>query len=478
MSEYIVINNPSYEYDVLAILKSFYPEKNLKPMTPLNKLWVPGYEDGSVESFARLIVDEDERSARLFIGGKEISINGSIKKAFYQAVSEYAGRTLPWGNLTGIRPTKIAYNLIESGESSEYIRNYYRTEHFVSDEKIALSIDIAKREKAIIDELKGYSIYIGIPFCPSTCLYCSFTSYPIISYKKYVEDYLDCVIKELKWTAESFKGKALDSVYIGGGTPTTLEPAQLLRIINALKDNFDFSSIREFTVEAGRADSITEEKLKTLYDNGVTRISVNPQSFNQSTLDLIGRKATAEDTIRAYELARKTGFDNINMDVILGLPGETESDVQHTADVLCKLSPDSLTVHSLAIKRASSMSKWIEEKGISSIKNTDDTMQIMYKACREMDLKPYYLYRQKDSSGSFENVGYAREGKFGIYNILIMEEVQSIVAIGAGATSKRVSANEKGETIIERCENVKDVKLYMEQLDEMIERKEKLFHTL
>lgn len=286
-----------------------------------------------------------------------------------------------------------------------------------------------------------------------------------------VDAYVDCVIREMGYVSESCRDKILDSVYIGGGTPTTLEPGQLDRLLGKLRSLFDFRTVREFTVEAGRADSITEEKLQVLYRYGVSRISVNPQTMKQETLDIIGRKASVEQVEEAYGLARRVGFDNINMDLILGLPGEQEADVQHTIDRVVELAPDSLTVHSLAIKRASRLNRWIQENGVSTLRNTDETMRIAAEGAGKLGLKPYYLYRQKNMSGNFENVGYAREGSFGLYNILIMEEVQTIVALGAGSISKRVYPDGR----IERCENVKEVAQYIERIGEMIERKRVLF---
>ena len=316
----------------------------------------------------------------------------------------------------------------------------------------------------------GYSLYIGIPFCPSTCLYCSFTSYPIAAYRERVERYIDCVIRELAYVSQAWGNKVLDTVYIGGGTPTTLEPEQLERLLGSLRELFDFSTVQEFTVEAGRADSITGDKLEVLRRYGVSRISVNPQTMKQDTLDIIGRKATVEQVVEAFELAREAGFDNINMDLILGLPGEDEADVRRTIDRVVDLSPDSLTVHSLAIKRASRLNQWIQEHGIGTLRNTDETMKIAAAGAAALNMHPYYLYRQKNMSGNFENVGYARDGKYGLYNILIMEEVQTIVALGAGAITKRVYPDGR----IERCENVKEVAQYIERIDEMIERKERL----
>ena len=248
-----------------------------------------------------------------------------------------------------------------------------------------------------------------------------------------------------------------------------MPPAMSFRILRMrLILSFRTTSLRLIlTVQAGRADSITREKLDVLKKHGVTRISVNPQTMKDETLKYIGRQHTVAQVKDAFWLARAAGFDNINMDIILGLPGELEADVQNTIHEISKLNPDSLTVHSLAVKRASKLSQWIEENGIATLRNTDSTMEIAQNGAYALGMKPYYLYRQKNMSGNFENVGYAREGKYGIYNILIMEEVQTIVALGAGSITKRVYSDGR----IERCENVKDVSQYIERIGEMIERK-------
>ena len=363
---------------------------------------------------------------------------------------------------------------MEEGKEDEEILSYMKDTYWISEEKGRLSIEIAKREKKLLSQLhyqEGYSLYIGIPFCPTTCLYCSFTSYPIVSWKKRVGEYMQALEQEIDFLAQIYKDKILDTVYIGGGTPTTLEPKELTRLFHKLIGTLDFSQVKEFTVEAGRADSITPEKLAVLKKYGVTRISVNPQTMKQDTLDFIGRRHTVEQVKEAFAMAREAGFDNINMDLILGLPGEDAQDVKNTIEEIKRLGPDSLTVHSLAIKRASRLSQWIEENGITAFINTEETMKIAMEGAADMDMAPYYLYRQKNMAGNFENVGYSKEGREGIYNILIMEEVQTIVALGAGSISKRVYPDGR----IERCENVKDVSQYIERIGEMIERKRVLF---
>lgn len=485
----VELNRESLEYDVHAIVQAFYPEEQVKVLIPET-----GEEKRALlqEKIRFRILEQGDRvlcilDGREYCWDAQGDKNG-FKRFLYQTLSEMTGRTLPWGDLTGIRPTKIAYGMLEQGKSDREILDFYRQNYYVSEEKARLSVEIARRERALLEGIsheaqnaadgyrgeergdRGYSLYIGIPFCPTTCLYCSFTSFPVSGYRKLVDAYIECLIREMEYVAEVYGDKILDCVYIGGGTPTTLEAEQLDRLLTALKRLFDFSTVKEFTVEAGRADSITEEKLRVLYGHGVDRISVNPQTMKQETLDIIGRKASVQQVEEAYALARRIGFDNINMDLILGLPGESAEDVRHTVDRIVELAPDSLTVHFLAVKRASRLSQWIQENGVSMLRNTDETMKIAAQGAEKLGLVPYYLYRQKNMSGNFENVGYAREGKLGLYNILIMEEVQTIVALGAGSISKRVYPDGR----IERSENVKDVALYIEKIDEMIERKRKL----
>ena len=471
----IYTNREQYQYDLHALFKAFYPEHEVR----VYGLCGQGErEDG--EARAVLIFDDSKIEAVFDIDGEKEYTNiykndtcvtkNEHKLSVYHDLCDYTGHTLPWGNLTGIRPTKLSMGMLAEGMDDDAIIAQMKAEHAVSDEKARLSLDIAKREKRILDKIHyedGYSLYIGIPFCPTTCLYCSFTSYPIAQWKKRVNDYLDALFREIDFVAQAYRDKVLDTVYIGGGTPTTLEADALDRLLSRMRERFDFQHVTEFTVEAGRADSITRDKLDVLKKHGVTRISVNPQTMKDETLKIIGRQHTVAQVREAFALARAAGFDNVNMDIILGLPGELEADVQNTVDEIARLNPDSLTVHSLAIKRASKLSQWIEENGIASLNNTDATMEIAQKGADALGMKPYYLYRQKNMSGNFENVGYAREGKYGIYNILIMEEVQTIVACGAGSISKRVYPDGR----IERCENVKDVAQYIERIGEMIERK-------
>lgn len=433
----------------------------------------------------------------------------AFKKLFYDAISEYVGHSLPWGSLTGIRPTKLIRNLMRKNakeicepeqadaERDADRKNCKETEkaaaektvsqlydmHRLKGEKLALGMEIAKLQEGILSELhglQGYSVYIGIPFCPSRCLYCSFTSNPVDRWKKRIPEYLGALRKELEYIDAStyFKKRTLDTVYIGGGTPTALSAEELDCLLGDVTSYLPMAQVREFTVEAGRADSITEDKLEVLKKYHVTRISINPQTMKEETLRLIGRRHTIEEVKKAYETARRMGFDNINMDIILGLPGETDEDVSVTVQEIGKLAPDSLTVHSLAVKRAAGLKDWYKSEGDPRSGGAEAVQRMMEQAMRTaadgakaMGMEPYYLYRQKNMAGNLENTGYALPGKYGLYNILIMEEMQSIVALGAGSVSKRVDA----EGRIERCDNVKDIALYISKIEEMIERKRQLF---
>ena len=404
---------------------------------------------------------------------KSPALKTAVKHLLYSMLADREGRTLPWGELIGIRPTKIAMQSLLEGKSPEEAAASMMRDHLVSPEKALLSSQIAQREREILADIhyeNGYSLYVGIPFCPTTCLYCSFPSFNLALWKDRVDEYLDALEKEMRDTSALMRGRLLDTVYIGGGTPTTLEPAQLQRLFAMLNSCFPMDGISEFTIEAGRPDSITEEKLQVIKEHGVTRISVNPQTMKEETLRLIGRRHTVEQVREAFAMCRAAGFDNINMDIILGLPEETEEDVARTLQEIEKLSPDSLTVHSLALKRGSRMQKYIEQNGFSSINNTDGCVELAARAAARMGMEPYYLYRQKNISGNLENVGYARPGKAGMYNILIMEEKQSILALGAGSISKAVFPGGR----IERSDNCKDVSTYIGTIDEMIERKHRL----
>ena len=474
----ISFNQKEFEYDAYTLLKAFFPKEEVQMFyvqeeeVPADLEYLISIEYGEQVHIRIQWGDTLLEGQETYEQTEDRKIRkNKLKQVLYKLLSQLTGQTLPWGNLTGIRPTKIAMGLIESGMSNAQAAEYMRNTYFTSKEKTALAITIANRERELLKDIdyeKGYSLYVGIPFCPSICLYCSFSSSPLQRWKDQVDAYLDALLKELDFISEAMKDRTLDTIYIGGGTPTTLEPEQLERLLGHINARFQVYQVKEYTVEAGRPDSITREKLQAIRKFPVTRISVNPQTMNQATLELIGRRHTVEDTRHAFALARECGFDNINMDIIVGLPGEQKEDVQHTLEEIKKLDPDSLTVHSLAVKRAARLNMFKEQYEEMEFINNQEIMDMAMKYAYQCQMGPYYLYRQKNMCGNLENIGYAKVDKAGIYNILIMEEKQSILAAGAGASTKFVFQN--GERI-ERAENVKDVANYISRIDEMIERK-------
>ncbi len=388
----------------------------------------------------------------------------------YDLLHELTGKELPWGIMVGIRPTKHIYEYLEKGLSKDEIRHRFRDELYVSEKRTETAYNIAERERRILksfDYRNGYSLYIGIPFCPTTCLYCSFTSYPVEKFGKYMDDYLTALLKEMEYVSHALKGRELHTIYVGGGTPTALDERNLERLLDGIHRYFPVNSVLEFSVEAGRPDSITEGKLKLLKKYGVNRISINPQTLVQRTLDIIGRRHTVAEVYDAFEMARACGHDNINMDLIAGLTGESTEDMKVTLEGVDRLKPESLTVHTLAIKRAARLKLENDKYKSHAAKNVSGMLDLTMQYTAENGLNPYYLYRQKNMAENLENTGYALEGRECLYNILIMEEKQTILALGAGATTKYVYDEEH----LDRVENVKSLTDYIERTDEMIERK-------
>lgn len=483
---FLSCSNDMYTYNTYHLAKAFFPEEDVQQNVSeeMEDVFRITFPDGSVFVVKKEdIPAEEDRSRKKY----------AVDVALYKACREYTGKELAWGILTGVRPTKIAMQKQEQGMDEESFVKWFGEDSLVSPGKAVLAWQIAGREKKILGRLDyrdGYSLYVGIPFCPSVCSYCSFSSGPIDLWKDHVEDYLGALMKELEWIGQRAgrQGKKLNTVYIGGGTPTTLSEEQLERLLSCIDRCFSREHLLEYTVEAGRPDSITEGKLKVLRAHGITRISINPQTMQQKTLDLIGRRHTAREIEESFYMARSLGFDNINMDLIAGLPKETSADMADTLEKISAMGPDSLTVHSLAIKRAAKMGQEKSTTGsIASLAGDPAAMarelsamiEEAYGAARGMGLFPYYLYRQKNIAGNFENVGFAKVDKAGIYNILIMEEKQTIIAAGAGSSTKIlldepiiVPGSRHGrKTTLVRVENVKNIRDYITRIDEMINRK-------
>ncbi|MCR4604613.1 MAG: coproporphyrinogen dehydrogenase HemZ [Eubacterium sp.] len=461
-----------FSYDLRTLAFSFYPNRKCEVRT------VEGWR-GRIDYPMRIFYkDKMILDVSLSPYDKEI-----VKRAAYGALSSKSKTMLPWGILTGIRPAKIAYDLLTETGSRQEAFEVLMDDYLVYQEKAELALDVAANEHMATSSLDldaGYSVYVGIPFCPSICQYCTFSSYPLEQYKNKVDDYLDALSKEFGYMDDFVhsqrKKRVLHSLYVGGGTPTSLNDEQLKRLIDEIHKNFPLDESLEFTVEAGRPDTITGEKMRILKDGGVTRVSINPQSMIPGTLKLLGRTHSVAQVREAFGLAREAGIDNINMDIIVGLPEEDEVDFYNTLNQVYDLGPDSITVHTLVIKRASRLRReQIESYG--DIRPEDTLVPVLQKGSYDYlkthGYEPYYMYRQKNAVGSTrntnqENVAYARLGKECLYNILMMEELEDIIAFGSGGSSKKHIA---GTGRIERIENVKSVDDYISRIEEMKGRK-------
>lgn len=465
-------SSQEYNNDLRAMIMAFFPG-----------IKIVGEQDEKQEYLFTFVARYGDEFSTFSIGNDEITVEGDfldkkefrnkLKKASYHLLCKKTGKILPWGDLTGVRPTKIAMSQLKEGKSFDEAVNNYINVYEVSERKAKLATTVAKKELSItqdIDLYNDYCLYIGIPFCPSRCLYCSFTSYPIALYKDKAEKYIDKLCEEIRYVSEVYKDKNLVAIYFGGGTPTSINHELLDKLLTQVQNVFNLSGLREYTVEAGRPDSITAEKLEVMKKHGVTRISINPQTMNDETLRTIGRAHTAEQAKQAFAMARHAGFDNINMDLIAGLPGENIESMRYTLAEIKALSPESITVHSLAIKRAANLKQQMSEYGDMINHDTDAMLNMVSDVAAELDMEPYYLYRQKNIGGNLENVGYSKSGLECLYNILIMEELTDIIAVGAGASTKLTFHDENK---VERVENCKSVDDYIERFDEMILRKQK-----
>ena len=550
-----------FESDIRELCKAFYPgedfqmhtpegvrlmettqeEKNAlkrakeqKSAVPVNK---KSLKRKDTEKQNRILTEEgisdpslfrlslDLRGAKLSFIGNRTKDKSTVKAYLYKILQKKCGRSLPWGDLTGIRPVSLAGKLLEELKNEEIqteqeeIRFYQalKDEYCLEGEKAELLRFLALRERDILQKAEerggikiedGFSIYIHIPFCPSKCAYCSFLSSPIGPFSDRISDYLEKVSEELDFALYEMgerRGKTLQSIYIGGGTPTALpEKAleELLVLVEKKLLSSPYSKVLEYTVEAGRPDSLEGNKLALLKEHSVGRISINPQTFRQETLDLIGRKHSIESVVDRFYEARALGFDNINMDLILGLPSERLSDVEESLLKIRELAPENLTVHSLAVKRAAKL-KTEENKyrgayqaGASSEEfplkrefslsyipswrkqesrtEMEWMMLSAMQTAEELSLYPYYLYRQKNMAGNLENIGFSKEGKECLYNIFMMEEKHTVFGVGAGSSSKILFGNGR----LERVDNGKDFRSYMEHFTEYQEKKRSVLEEL
>ena len=474
--------NHNYLYETEKLLFLFFPfEKNVV-LREFN-------EDNGNYFYTEIKTDEEEiyfKAEFSFDGKKETAKSRKAKglctdeeydllSLAYPLLKSICGFAPKWGMLTGVRPSKLLLNKMEEiGEDGAV--DYFKNRFFVDEKKTALALSVAKAEREIIKNSpeNSFSLYISIPFCPTRCSYCSFVSHSIgtDSAKKLVPQYVEKLCEEIQFVAKKAKesGLVLTTVYWGGGTPTTLTADQLDKVLTAIEDNFDLSLCREYTVEAGRPDTITDEKLSVLRKHNVNRISINPQTFNDSVLKEIGRCHTTALTEEKFEDARNAGFETINMDLIAGLPTDTFESFKNSVDRAIGLGADNITVHTLALKRSSTLVTEDEKDSVTE-KNIEKMLDYSFEALTNAGYHPYYMYRQSKALGNFENVGWCKKGKECEYNILMMEEYQHILSVGAGSVTKLLSPDiEK----IERIFNFKFPFEYISRFPLLLEKKERI----
>lgn len=469
------IINHQYAYDMKNLCTAFFPNERIKETDGLG-------EDYSQENIVVKTVKNKNTlyvSAKIFdksleqsrIAEKDENEAEAISVLLYSVLSSLTGFNPPWGILYGVRPAKLMHRMCsEMGE--EKAREYFTNNFLVREKKADLTLEVMKRENEIISLSRenSFSLYVSIPFCPTRCSYCSFVSHSIERTKRLVEPYTDLLCKELESVAKIAKdfGLRLETIYFGGGTPTTLSAKQLTKLFDTIENNFDLSSLREYTVEAGRPDTVTEEKLMALRTAGVGRISINPQSFNDKVLEAIGRKHTSRQTVEAFELARKCGFDNINMDLIAGLPLDTLESFKSSVDKAVSLGAESVTVHTLAMKTAAYLVTKENAFDFSDRLITSDMVDYSDKMLHESGYYPYYMYRQSKSVGNLENVGWCKPSCDCLYNVYMMDETHSVFATGAGAVT-RLKNQRTGK--IDRIYNYKYPYEYIDNFDEILNRK-------
>ncbi len=476
-----VIEGKDYKYELEKLGRLFLPFMNFEFSDNPTLI-------GTAENYIYAKTTKSEGSFKLFI---ELRLDGKLENRedvcdleslceqtlatmLFNCFVNITGYRPPWGILTGIRPAKLLGKHI-SIKGVDGAKAYFKNNFLVSCDKLSLCYECCESEERIIKRSApdDFSLYISIPFCPSRCSYCSFVSHSVEQAKVLIPDYVDVLCKEINETAKISKdlGLKLKTVYIGGGTPTTLSAEQLERVMGAVKECFDISLVEEYTVEAGRPDTITEEKLKVIKQFGATRISINPQTMNDDVLKAIGRHHTVEQTVEAFRLARKIGFDNINMDLIACLSGESLESFKNTVDKVIELDPENVTVHSLTMKRSSNLTK---SNTVFEYGEGEKAVQMVDYAREKLSLagiKPYYMYRQSKTVGNLENVGYSKKGFEGLYNVYIMDETHTILACGASAVTK---LREPCGDNIERIFNYKYPYEYIKRYQELSERKSKI----
>ena len=473
----------NFDYEMEKLIRLFLPFEKIEVLhteeQDKNCAVCRVLQDGNdTVAYVKLLLD-DQKAEFWSVVDKSIAdqrkeTQHELGRQLFYCFEKLMGYRPDWGILTGVRPAKLFLRYCnEYGD--EYAEQFFRNKFLVSKQKLELCKKTIRSEEDIISLSRddSFSLYLSIPFCPTRCSYCSFVSHSIEKAKDIIPQYVDLLCRELEVTAKIAKALdlRLETVYMGGGTPTTLSAEQLNRVLGTVRENFDMSTVREFTVEAGRPDTIDADKLIAIKQNGVTRISINPQTMNDNVLECIGRKHTAKDTINAFKLAREIGFDNINMDLIAGLPSDTYESFKATTEEILKLEPESVTVHSLSMKRASTLNTSGQHEEIKAGSEASKMVNYSRDVLSEKGIAPYYMYRQSKTVGNLENVGYAKQGFEGLYNVYIMDETHTILACGASAVTKLKDRESKN---IKRIFNFKYPYEYINGFDELISRKSEI----
>lgn len=478
----LIFSGNNFKYELEAVCKLFFPVESFNFVFSDDSAQSNFKPDGDYCFICRIKgLKSTMLSVFTSVNGRGVSeyeriVNDSesyeddcefaLGRLLYKSLSKNTGIVPEWGVLTGVRPVKLINKLRGEGLSFDEISEHLKSKYLVTDQKIRIGYETAVNQDSVINEMpsNSYSLYVSIPFCPTRCSYCSFISQTVSSFKKLMPEYVDKLCEEIRYTADLLRSKGiiLDSVYFGGGTPTSLEVSDLDRIMKVVSESFDMSRIREYTVEAGRPDTITKEKLDVIKKNGGTRVSINPQTIHQSVLDAIGRRHTVEQFYSSFEIAKEADFREINVDLIAGLPTDTLDGFKESVESVIGLQPENITVHALSIKRASDLMKSYD---FTKEVVAEDMIRYATSRLLESGYSPYYLYRQKNQVGNQENIGWTKPGGAGIYNINIMEEVQTIIAVGAGATTKIVGKE------MERFYNPKYPLDYIKSFETVLNRK-------
>lgn len=467
----------SFVYETEKLARAFFPFEKFRfsDVLPPDECGISTAVEANIitarlQLDGRVLEETETYSQATDEKGREIA----VATILYRLLCRFAGHTQPWGILTGVRPAKLYSRLMQENGPAE-AAHYFKDVLLVDSNKISLCAACAESEKEIISRSgpRSFSLYVSIPFCPSRCAYCSFVSHSIDKAARLIPQYLELLETELRSTADIAKklGIELSTVYIGGGTPSVLSVEQIDRLLQVISDSFNLSSCAEFTFEAGRPETITADKLRVLNAHSVSRISINPQTFHDKTLNAIGRRHTVEDVYRAFDLANSCGINQINMDLIAGLTGENLDDFSYTIDSALGLSAQSITVHTLSMKRASTLNQNRQFTDFTQGETVKQMVDLARERLEKSNFLPYYMYRQSKTIGNLENVGYAKPGCSGLYNVYIMDETHTILSCGASAVTKlRVP----GQNIIDRIFNFKYPYEYIQRFPEILSRKDEI----